>query len=511
MPRKKSKKTKTDVARPDEDVVQKENRVTTRRQGQAKRDHSEDEREDDDTESEPSSSPLTKKSGAVLRESRTNTDRGATAHATDTDEKEIKPDKDLVNLADYLDIKYASDSKVNKDARMDVIVKLHTKVYRKQQMIYSLRSERYQYYMRGKDLQKTVAQLEQDKTVLEATTKKLSEKLETKKSEYEELKLSYQRKLTELTGKRKKPLGNEENSELVASIKIQASGFLFSKCKFVNSDAQERNLGRLMLKYGTIPDEHKEDTEAFVSTYSKIMRRQIFDRRSYVQTEFRKIFRKLWTNREQNFPSVESLLKCLQRNIETDEEYEVFVFYCKELLSRVVGAAEWSKKSCCFKTMSSAMRQNTKIPLISPSDEAFVVLVVDNCLERWTEERIAEDVRATGKNPPKKAVNGKYTRCNAGQVVFGGWSPDGLKYYNDLLHLNKEARESPRCKIVEEKCLELLRKKHKVTAKTWEEQRKSRSKKRGIDEVDETADDSDVEVLAEVEMIPDSDDEESTA
>ena len=42
----------------------------------------------------------------------------------------------------------------------------------------------------------------------------------------------------EVTGKRKKAHGNEENKELVALIKAQSGGFLFSKCKFVNNEAQ---------------------------------------------------------------------------------------------------------------------------------------------------------------------------------------------------------------------------------------------------------------------------------
>ena len=60
----------------------------------------------------------------------------------------------------------------------------------------------------------------------------------------------------------------------------------------------------------------------------------------------------------------------------------------------MVGVSEWNKKTCCFVTISDAIRQNTQIPLISSSDEAFAVLLVDNCIGRWTEEMQEEDARA---------------------------------------------------------------------------------------------------------------------
>jgi hypothetical protein len=277
-----------------------------------------------------------------------------------------------------------------------------------------------------------------------------------------------------------------------------------------------------MWRYGQIPAEHKEDTDDFVHTYSYILRREIFARRSYVQTEFSKLFRKAWSNGSSSFPSVASLIKCVERSVVTPEEYDVFVFYCEELLSKMVGVSEWNKKTFCFVTISDAIRQNTKIPLISSSDEAFAVLLVDNCIGRWTEEMQEEDARAKeqakkkddkDKTAPELPVKrepkvGKYTSSTTGQAKYGGWNQDGLKYYNRLKNLNEIARENPRCQVVEEKCLELLRKNHKITAKTWEEQSKRRSRKRKLNvEVDESAVEPEEEVVADVEMISDLEDE----
>jgi hypothetical protein len=351
--------------------------------------------------------------------------------------------------------------------------------------------------------------LEQEKGVLESTCNQLSEKLKQKTSEYGILQQKYQRKLNESTGKRKKPAGTEENKELLNSIENQSKGFLFSKQKFANSAAQEANLGKLMLRYGTIPNDLKNDKKYFIDQYSSVMRKVIFERRSYVQTEYRKIFLKLHKDKTP-FPSVEDLTKCLAREIETDAEYEVFVFYCEELLGKMVGASEWAPKIRCFNTISGAIRQNTKVPLISPSDEAFAVLLVANCIDRWTEEVEEDAARPSGDPKPKKNVNGRYTKCDAGQSKYGGWSPEGLKHYNDLLALSKESRESPRCVLVEEKCREILRQKHKIKGKTWEEhsQRKQSRKRNREEGNEETGPEvvEDEEILADMEMI--SSDEE---
>ena len=170
----------------------------------------------------------------------------------------------------------------------------------------------------------------------------------------------------------------------------------------------------------------------------------------------------------------------------------------------MVGAAEWTPKIRCFNTISDAIRQNTEIPLISPSDEAFAVLVVANCIDRWTQSQEDDEddtARAQDETKPKKApVNGRYTRVDAGQVKYGGWTKEGLIHYNELLKLNRDARASPRCAVVEEKCMQMLRKKHKITGNNWQEHANRKKRKKGYVE-EPVQDGPEEEVLADVEMI----------
>jgi hypothetical protein len=109
-------------------------------------------------------------------------------------------------------------------------------------------------------------------------------------------------------------------------------------------------------------------------------------------------------------------------------------------------------------------------------------------------------------------VDGKYTSSNGGQQAYGGWNTNGLVMFNELTALSEAARATDKCKIVENKCLQIMRAKNKITAKTWEEQSKGRSRKKlldgetgeiGLNEVQNNV------VLANVEMVTLSDDEDN--
>ena len=448
---------------------------------------------DSDTTSSPRSSPRT--TGFVPR------DNGVMAkEEIDRDQDEIEIDPELEGLPNYLAYKYETDKKIKKDDRMKMIVRLRTVSYAKQQLMYDLRRERQILERESEVLQQNLEKANEENKIL-------SERLRVKSAAHDELHRKLQQKLSLQMGRRKKIIGGDENKELVDLIEAQCKGFLFSKCKFVNSNEQEANLGWLLLVYGKIPDEHKQDKEKFVATYSHHMKRVIFEQRSYVQTEYRKIFfRSMQKKVLYPFPTVEELTKCLTRDVETDREYEVFVFYCEELLGKMVGAIEWSPQIRCFTTISAALRQGYKdMPLISPSDEAFAVLVVDNCLGRWNKEaRKSAEKPTKDPNEKKKNVDGKYTTASAGQVMFGGWTEKGLAMFNKLQQMAKEARTTEKCKVVENKCLEIMRANNKIRANTWEEHdQRNRSKKRKkVDEVESDLDEvSKGPVLADVEMV----------
>ena len=496
---------RTNTARAESVVGTNENARIAPDTGAIGRDHGESPGKTSDTGSDTEASPLSDRVLEKTQAVSASEIRDIFQNEVERDRNEIPLDLNLANLVPYVDELTAGDKKMKQEHRMRLIYDLRTSIYIKQQYIYGKEEEATFWESKAREFKR-------NKDEAESESKVLSEKLKVKSEEYAALNQKYQRKLRQLTGKRKRIVPNDQNKELMDLIENHCKGFLFSKCKFVNSDDQEENLARLVLRYGNIPKEHRKDKDQFIRAYSAHMRKCIFERRSYVQTELRKVF--LNSNKKKifhPFPTVEALKKCLTRDINTDEEYEIFVFYCEELLGKVVGASEWTSKIRCFTTISDAIRPDTDVPLISPGDEAFAVLLVDNCLDRWTEDAKREAGLSNEPKQKKKNVDGKYTTSSAGQVAFGGWNPKGLQLFNDLTDLSVKARETDQCKRVESKCLQIMRAKHKITAETWEEhQSKSRSRKK----VDEKGDIecNDVKhgvVLAQVEMVELSDDEDN--
>ena len=223
-----------------------------------------------DTDSDSTASPL---SGRVLEKTQADVDREIRQifeNEIERDRKEIALDLDLANLNQYVEDLTASDRKLKQEHRMRLILDLRTSIYIKQQYIY------------GKEQQATFWEskaraIKQDKDKAESERKVLSEKLKVITDEYAELNQKYQRKLRQLTGKRKRIVPTDQNKELLDLVETHCKGIIFSKCKFVNSDDQEENLARLVLRYGNIPKEHRKDKDQFIRAYSAHMKKCIFE------------------------------------------------------------------------------------------------------------------------------------------------------------------------------------------------------------------------------------------
>jgi hypothetical protein len=67
---------------------------------------------------------------------------------------------------------------------------------------------------------------------------------------------------------------------------------------------------------------------------------------------------------------------------------------------------------------------------------------------------------------------GKYTKADAGQQKFGGWSIEGLKRFKELTKLNKEARARPGTKQLEMTVLAALRADQGIEGGSWEAYKK---------------------------------------
>lgn len=135
----------------------------------------------------------------------------------------------------------------------------------------------------------------------------------------------------------------------------------------------------------------------------------------------------------------------LIRNIDlnNDEEVVAFKWYWEVALRKIGGVLPWSERIRHFTTISRAVcPQDPSLLWMDISTEAFLVLLWENCLPKWTETLAWKKA-----NPSKKAVKrskttknmkqfkAKFTTQDGGQKPFGGWGPTGITRFNEIYDL----------------------------------------------------------------------------
>ena len=111
---------------------------------------------------------------------------------------------------------------------------------------------------------------------------------------------------------------------------------------------------------------------------------------------------------------------------------------------------------------------NEKKVLVPISTEAFGILNIDNCHEKWgnTCEWKRDDPKRKipKKGPEAKQFRAKYTDSYVGQVKFGGWKPEAFPKYQAYIDEIKKGREVDEANGWKRQkyALELLRKKHNI-------------------------------------------------
>ena len=178
------------------------------------------------------------------------------------------------------------------------------------------------------------------------------------------------------------------------------------------------------------------------------------------------------------------LVKCLKRDIVTEDDFLCFELYWEEILPRAVGDKVWSDYVKYYTTISEGMRSDRPhLPCVTVDDEAFAVICIQNQCSRWIKEAESQMENLGDANANKaKSTEGIFTSSKKGQNKFGGWSEEGLSQFKQYKEFNRDARlaqkEISKEERVEEICLRRLRDKKRITMnnhkeqKAWEESRK---------------------------------------
>jgi hypothetical protein len=319
----------------------------------------------------------------------------------------------------------------------------------------------------------------------------------------------------------------EMDEALLTLIESKAKTILWGFVKFIQDPEEEMNAARSVIKYGDFAHKYcptKESKIAVADMYRDKIKRAIFCKRNYTTAESKKFYVKNWKNDKPTL-TVQDLKNCLTRDIKSEDDMLKFMMYWEEYLPKQVGAQEWDKNIRYYTTISDAKRKDCKsheLHLVTPEDEAFLVLSIENGLQRWKEEfdkSLLGKVTAAseGATPETteagKDYSGLFTSTTSGQNQYGGWSEQGLDLFKDYVDMNIAARQDPKTAQLEKDCLLKLRLKWGIQMTSAEEQnklvaRQKSARKRGREETVMPAMKRVVRTMRHVDFTDDEEEEE---
>jgi type I site-specific restriction endonuclease len=362
-------------------------------------------------------------------------------------DKVLKKDELQVVVGDLRQELWKQTKKVQSlEARQQTALSL---VSKKQSAVDDLQAENHELKETNKELDATNKELEERNEELEenggASDSEIARKLKIAeneladaKAEYDRLHAATSKKIAQLDKKLEQALmasrskNDKVNEKFLSELAEKVKTIGWGKIKFVQNHEEQIIAAKIMWKHGELQNifaDSKPMTKQmradFIQTYSDYIRQMIFDKRSYATAEMKKWYTKQWKDGKPTL-TLEDLVNCLARKIENEDQMAKFMIYWDELLAKHVGSGKWKDNTKYYNTICGAMRSDCEatIPLITPQDEAFLVLSTENHLQRWRDEH--DKVRA----PDKKDHSGLYTSTKNGQNQYGGWSEAGLDLFN---------------------------------------------------------------------------------
>ena len=237
---------------------------------------------------------------------------------------------------------------------------------------------------------------------------------------------------------------------------------IFRKIKFITSDRMFRKAFKYVLEFEQLTDPQK--CFKFTATYESSFNRALNSKtRSSCEQAAGVVVRKsmgeMKKNGDQEFYTIDEL--CKLRRAETEREKEAFYWFMSEFMECICGVRLW--KHARRSMLISDAKDVAGCKIVTKSDEAFGLLLIDNYMEKWKRklveeegERVEEGSDSANEErsdtvPKRKRVEAKYTTKRKGNTCkYGGWSMEGMTRFNELYDIVKKDRASPKAKEMEE-------------------------------------------------------------
>ena len=177
-------------------------------------------------------------------------------------------------------------------------------------------------------------------------------------------------------------------------------------------------------------------------------------------------------------PTLEEILKLRQSPKHTSYN-TAFTFIVEHLAGAVIGQRKW-KTTRCYAPLAKHM---------TVSDEAFMLLVLENQYELWI------------KTDSTKVGRGKYTE-NGPNRKFCGWTKEGMRRFNKLLEEVRGNRTKQYSNEVEDNTFKALAERYKAVMRgSCKNSRKRRRHMMESDDQSDEEEDDDSSVIPEDDLV----------
>ncbi len=245
--------------------------------------------------------------------------------------------------------------------------------------------------------------------------------------------------------------------------------WLYRNIKFVydqkTADAATLKVAKHLNK--KFDDEDPSKQASWIATFKAKVLEVLSGQRNYTQTRLKDAAYAWVPGTPPCLPPPDLILKCALRQVDLDddEERDVFFWYWEKLIPAAVGCYNWSDKVKYYKIISAAKcKKNPSEKVVTTASEAFIVLLWENCYEKWVAVRMEYHNNPEWKMPKRtKEDKNKpyfktlYSKQDGGRQDFGGWTSAGHKRFHEIQDLIKEAKEDDSFVQLEKDALKKLK------------------------------------------------------
>ena len=295
-----------------------------------------------------------------------------------------------------------------------------------------------------------------------------------------------------------------KNDGMVMQTKKMAKGEGWRTFKFINSNKHLRKASIIILDLLELEDctTYHDDSEErvqevavareqWLNLYSTDVRAGNNEQRSYVQSEMKKIAL-AWMKSGKTLPTPAEFAKIAQRDLDVStlesklSGEEIFDMYML-MLSACSGSSTFGEKHRRSFTISKCKTKKGK-QAVPPGSEALVMVMYENCYDKWLEMHKYKEVEKNPGNIPKysskrheetKQWMSKYSDSCCGNSPYGGWSKEGIESFNQHGTIFKNLRKTNSLAYRNVEEAGMLR-----FSVAYEEERKRKRRENGFNDTD---------------------------